>query len=109
MFAPDGSVDRTYVQQPNPNGSGFIYQASVPTTPICLLVGMRNKVNPVNQADANINDFNSLWVSIDPATGLIIVADPAWVPVPPTSPPTALDFWQSRANARATSANVGGK
>ena len=88
MFAPDGTVDRTYVPQPNMNAPidpttgnhPVVYQAAIPTTPTYLLVGLRNKVNPPVAANANINDFNSLWISIDPATGLILISDPAALP-----------------------------
>ena len=67
-------------------------------TPVYLLVGMRNKVfdNPSGNTNTNLNDFNSLWVAIDAATGLIVVADPAAIgttatgangvlPTPPTN------------------------
>jgi type II secretory pathway pseudopilin PulG len=108
MFAPDGSVDRTYLQ------TGGVYQAAAPTTPIYLLVGMRNKVfdNPSGNINTNLNDFNSLWVAIDAATGLIVVTDPAAVgtttAVLPT-PPAASNTPDSRAFARQQLVNLGGK
>jgi prepilin-type N-terminal cleavage/methylation domain-containing protein len=103
MFASDGTVDRIYVMN-----SGT-YQAVQITTPIYLLVGMRNKVKDTNNANLNLNDFQSLWVSIDPATGLIVVADMAAVGkdasvlTPSASPP------DSRAFARQAMANGGGR
>jgi type II secretory pathway pseudopilin PulG len=111
MFAPDGTVDRTYVQKidpkiPPPNNK--TYKAEVPVTPIYLLVGMRNKVNPNNPKDANLNDFNSLWISIDPSSGLILITDPAAIPADPTNVVPA-DYLYSRDNARKAMANGGGK
>jgi prepilin-type N-terminal cleavage/methylation domain-containing protein len=110
MFAPDGTVDRNYLLTiPNPNQPNQTqYKASVPVTPIYLLVGMRNKVNPPNPKDANLNDFNSLWISIDPSSGLVLITDPAAIPTDPTKVIPA-DYWSSRDNARKAMANGGGK
>lgn len=117
MFAPDGSVDRSYVRS-----SDGTYNGVMPMTPMYLLVGMRKNIvhnttaNPnavATNPNANINDFNNLWVSIDPATGLIVVADPAALPAtqPPstTNPITNQDVWNSRAFARQALVNLGGK
>jgi type II secretory pathway pseudopilin PulG len=113
MFAPDGTVDRTYVQQPSPTGNNqYVYQAAVPVTPIYLLVGLRVKVNDnlPNPKDANLNDYNSLWVSIDPATGLILVSDPANVGTDATVlAPLNTSPYDSRYFARQSLANGGGK
>jgi hypothetical protein len=103
-FAADGKVDWV---------SNWKYPAGQPAiTPVYFLVGMRKKVidtsSDPNIANTNLNDFNSLWVSIDSATGLILVSDPAAIPVSASSiVPT--DVWNSRANARQASANGGGK
>ena len=105
MFAADGRIDWVS-NYGSPGGQPA-------TTPIYLLVGMRNKVfdnhTDPNIANTNLNDFNSLWVSIDAATGLIVVADPAAVgtttavlPAPPTNS-------DSRAFARQAIVNLGGK
>ena len=49
------------------------------TTPIYLLVGRRDKVydnpNDPNISNTNLNDFTSLWVAVNSATGLIVVTD----------------------------------
>jgi type II secretory pathway pseudopilin PulG len=117
MFAADGKIDWLASsgtatiggnQEPMIAGQNML-------TPIYLMVGMRNKVmdNPSGNANTNLNDFNSLWVAIDTATGLIVVADPAAVGTTNTvlltpqagggTPP------DSRYYARQASANAGGK
>ena len=107
MFAADGRID--WVSN---YGSPAGQQ---PTTSVYLLVGMRNKVfdNPSGNPNTNLNDFNSLWVAIDAATGLIVVADPAALPraqpVSTTQPITSNDVSNSRAFARQAIVNVGGK
>jgi type II secretory pathway pseudopilin PulG len=110
MFAPDGTVDRICLTINN--GAGNVYQAVQVTTPIYLLVGLRNKVfsNPSdpNIATSNLNDLNNLWVSVDPATGLIVVADVAAPPQNPASVQPS-DYWSSRAFARQAMANGGGR
>ncbi len=104
-FASDGKLDWVS-NSSNPSGQTAI-------TPVYLLVGMRKKVidNPAtdpNVANTNLNDFNSLWISIDAASGLILTSDPAAIPVNVSSI-TSTDVSNSRANARQASANGGGK
>jgi prepilin-type N-terminal cleavage/methylation domain-containing protein len=103
-FSADGKVDWV---------SNWKYPAGQPAiAPLYLLIGMRKKVYDLptdpNIANANINDFNSLWLSVDAATGLILISDPAATPTDPKSVQN-IDYWNSRANARQASANGGGK
>ena len=105
MFSADGKIDWVSNSM-NPGGQPDF-------TPIYFLVGMRKKVNPPNPSDTNLNDFNSLWVSIDAATGLILTSDPAAVGTtasalltPQMGGGPAPD---SRAFARQALANGGGK
>ncbi len=63
-------------------------------------------MNPPPGLSPNIADFNSLWISINPATGLIVISDPAAVPQNPSNV-TAADYYQSRAFARQASASGG--
>jgi prepilin-type N-terminal cleavage/methylation domain-containing protein len=102
MFAADGTIDWVSHWDSNPKNRW----GQQVTTPMYLLVGRRNKVKPPNPNDANLNDFNSLWISINPATGLILVSDLAALPQDPKNV-TAADFAQSRAFARQASANGG--
>jgi type II secretory pathway pseudopilin PulG len=106
-FSADGKVDWVSNWK-SPAGQPAI-------SPIYLLVGMRKKVydNPSdpNIANTNLNDFNSLWVSVDAATGLILISDPAAIGtdstvLKPSSNPAAPD---SRYFARQALANGGGK
>jgi type II secretory pathway pseudopilin PulG len=103
-FAADGRVDWVSTWK-SPAGQPAI-------TPVYLLVGMRKKVfdSPTdpNIANTNLNDFNSLWLSIDSATGLILISDPAAIPANVSSI-TPTDIGNSRANARQALANGGGK
>ena len=103
MFSADGKID-------------WISNWSSPwgqrvTTPIYLLVGRRDNVfdspSDPSIANANINQAASLWVAINPTTGLITVSDPGAfgtgisVLMPSNSPP------DSRYFARQASANGG--
>ena len=90
-FAPNGSVDKIYVT----TTSGYSFSRA--TAPICLLVGRRDQVG-AGATTTNLNDFNSLWVAVNPATGLTIVTDLA----------SNSDPWASRAFARQSDA-MGGK
>jgi prepilin-type N-terminal cleavage/methylation domain-containing protein len=78
VFSPNGTVDRIYTTSTSTGKP--VYAAARVFSPIYLLVGRREKViNPPDpsKTDTNLNDFNSLWVSINPATGLIVVTDMA--------------------------------
>jgi hypothetical protein len=105
MFAPDGTV--AWIRA---DATSWGQQ---PTTPIYLLVGRKDKVvNPpdAGNAETNLNDFNNLWVAINPSTGLICVTDLASIGVnasvlKPSNDPTAPD---SRYYARRSDA-MGGK
>ena len=88
MFAADGSIDHVYI-----NGV-----ASRPNAAICLLVGKRQNVNDPNNPQGNLQDFNSLWVAINPSSGLIVTTDLA----------ATGDVSASRLFARQSSA-MGGK
>jgi type II secretory pathway pseudopilin PulG len=65
LFSPNGSVDRVYYES---------YNVQV-TQPIYLLVGKIDGVNPLAGGVANVADLNSVWVAINPATGLVITTD----------------------------------
>jgi prepilin-type N-terminal cleavage/methylation domain-containing protein len=95
MFAPDGSVDRVYVDG----------QYIVPTTNIYLLIGLRQNVNDPSAANWNIQDFNNLWISINPRTGLIVTVDQALTPG--GASPTAAQVYASRAFGRQSDAMGG--
>jgi type II secretory pathway pseudopilin PulG len=104
-FAADGRVDWISTSQ---------YPAGQPAiSPVYFLVGTRKKVVdlPTTDPNTNLNDFNSLWVSIDAATGLILITDPAAVGTDasvlmPSTNPSQPD---SRYFARQALANGGGK
>jgi hypothetical protein len=94
MFAPDGSVDRVYVDG----------VATFPSTTICLLIGKRQNVNDPSPANWNAYDYSNLWVSINPRTGLIVTTDPG-NPSPMTftsmtAPNLPPQIYASRSNAR---------
>ncbi len=93
MFAPDGSVSQVYAGQ---NAS-----ATHPITPICLLVGNRQNVNDPNPQNWNSQSFNSLWVAINPPTGLIVTTD-----LSATSDNSAA-IYQTRTFARQSNAKGG--
>jgi len=104
MFAPDGSIDRVYVDG----------QVSFPTAPICLLIGKRQNVQnippPLDPTNLNMTDFNSLWVAINPRTGLIITTDLAPTNSTTSNPPTVpapTDVYTSRTYARQSDARGG--
>ena len=70
MFSSDGKIDWV-ASNTNPTGAKV-------TTPIYLLVGRRDKViDPPNGTDTttNLNDYTSLWVAINPSTGMVGVYD----------------------------------
>ena len=92
VFAPDGRVD--WISTAANSGIQV-------TTPVYLLVGRREKVKPATAAEANLNDLNSLWVSINSATGRIVVADLN------SAGTTAADLDKSRTYARNSDANGG--
>jgi len=93
MFAPDGSVSQVYAGQNAP--------ATHPITPICLLVGNRQNVNDPNPQNWNSQSFNSLWVAINPPTGLIVTTD-----LSATSDNSAA-IYQTRTYARQSNAKGG--
>jgi type II secretory pathway pseudopilin PulG len=91
LFAPDGSVDRIYVDN----------QVIYPTTTICLLIGSLPNVNDPNPANSNLQDFNNLWVSINPRTGLIVTTSLAGTGTTPAQ------VYTSRTYARQSNAQGG--
>ena len=107
MFAPDGSVDKTYVNVNVPTG-GQTYQAVSVITSIYLLIGDRSHVydSPVGNTDSNLNNITNLWVGINASTGRITVSE-----MTATNSGTALtlaDLQQTRLFARQSAA-MGGK
>jgi Tfp pilus assembly protein FimT len=92
LFSPNGSVDRVYYE-------GYANGVQRVTQPIYLLVGKIDEVNPPS-GPANVADLNSLWVAINPATGLVVGSE--------MYPAGANDVWTSRTYARQSDA-MGGK
>jgi hypothetical protein len=103
LFSPNGSVLMVMY-----NNGRF-----VPTTPIYLLVGKRERVAAPAASDDpiqyNWQDMNNLWVSLNPRTGTVTSAEPAGhydQNVPTGEGP--YNFLESREFAREAQ-NMGGR
>lgn len=68
MFGPNGNIDRVHY------GSGAQLSTGYrPTSPIYLMIGRSAKVGDLDSTGMsdNVEDLTTLWVSINPQTGLI--------------------------------------
>lgn len=105
LFSPNGGVERVYCWwwdtiTPTPS-----WQGRPPLGPVYLLIGQRDKVNrditrpPGEQS--NLEDLNSLWVVIQPTTGMVATAQNSLMQHP-------YDVWNARRRAREQ-AGMGGR
>jgi len=76
LFSPNGSVDRAY-------HDGHLHSA---TRPIFLLIGKREKV-PAVAGEENYRDLTSLWVTLNPRTGLVTTSNVGTEPTNTTGIP----------------------
>jgi type II secretory pathway pseudopilin PulG len=126
VFGSGGNVDRMYCQSYVWSRTQFSWQGINPWGPIFLLVGKLDKVFPhevhrVNtpaedaftmQAKKNWQDFENLWVTIDPLTGLIttsIVDDVADTGNDPGLIADPANVRWARMSAARTRRNAGGR
>ena len=93
MFAPDGTIAWVNVY-------GVV---SYPVTTICLLIGKRQNVNDKSSANWNSQDYNNIWLAINPRTGLVLTTDMA-----ATGDNSPASVYASRAYARQSD-SMGGK
>ncbi|HUT14081.1 MAG TPA: prepilin-type N-terminal cleavage/methylation domain-containing protein [Thermoguttaceae bacterium] len=76
LFSPNGSVDRVY-------HDGHLHPA---TETIFLLIGKREKV-PAVAGEENFRDMTSLWVALNPRTGLVTTSNVGTKPTNTTGIP----------------------
>src|SRR5208337_4893241 len=100
MFAANGSVDKIYVTVKS--SAGQTYHEVKVISPIYLLVGNRQNVNPPTPSNSNLNNISNLWVAIHATTGMTFVTDMA------ASGTTNAILAKSRLFARESSV-IGGK
>jgi hypothetical protein len=126
VFGSGGNVDRMYCQSFVWSRSQFSWQGINPWGPIFLLVGKLDKVFPnenhrlstsaddafAMQSKKNWQDFENLWVTIDPLTGLIttsIVDDVADTGNDPSLIANPANVRWARLSASRSRRNVGGR
>jgi type II secretory pathway pseudopilin PulG len=126
VFGSGGSVDRMYCQSFVWSRSQFSWQGLSPFGPITFLVGKLDKIFPNEvhfastppeeaiemQSKKNWQDFENLWVTIDPMSGLIttsIVDDVADTGNDPSLVGNPANVRWARMSASRTRRNAGGR
>jgi len=105
LFSPNGGVERVYCWWWDTITPTATWQGRPPLGPVYLLIGQRDKVNrditrPPGQ-QSNLEDLNSLWVVIQPTTGIVTTAQNSLMQNP-------YDVWNARRRAREQ-AGLGGR
>jgi len=99
VFGPSGGVTRVLVNKYNHNTNQTEIDTHMPTATLHLLVGKIDgvllddiaNVNTADDLETNIENSESLWVSIGHQAGRVTTAENGWTdPVPPLAPPPAL-------------------
>jgi prepilin-type N-terminal cleavage/methylation domain-containing protein len=119
MFAPNGTIDRIY--HSNPSTGAIMWQYG--TSTVFLLLGKTEQVFPANvlrideETRSNLQDEESLWVTINPQTGKVTTAentslrDPL-APIPSSYASPTLLLQDSLLYARTiarTATDIGGR
>jgi len=126
VFGGGGNVDRLYCQSFGWTRTQFSWQGVNPWGPVFFLVGKLDKVHPADvhrtsttatdayamQVKKNWQDFENLWVTIDPSTGLIstsIVDDVADTGNDPSLITNPANIRWARLSASRSRRNAGGR